>query len=70
MSLDPAQMRGALVRMTLATTAMTLVAVGFAIAHFVYGVDWAIWGFVAFLAAGFAVQLWFIRGFSRMSKGD
>ena len=70
MSLDPAQMRGALIRMVLATMAMTFVAVGFAIAHFFYGVGWALWGFVGFLAAGFAVQLWFIGGFARMNRGD
>lgn len=70
MSLDPAQMRGALIRMTLATTVITFIAVGFAVAHFFFGVAWALWAFVGLLALGFAVQLWFIRGFARMNKGD
>jgi len=70
MSLDPAQMKQQLTQMTLSNLILTLIAVGFAIAHFAYGIDWALWGFVGFLAMGFAVQIWFIRGFVRARKGS
>ena len=51
------------------STALALVAVGFAVAEFIYGVKWAIWGFVGFLVVGFAVQIWFVRGVVRKNKG-
>ena len=57
------------VRMAAVSVGMMMVAAAFAIAHFVYGVDWALWGFVGFLAAGFLSQIWFIRGLIRTSKG-
>ena len=47
---------------------MMLAAAGFAVAHFVFGLGWAVWGFVGFLAAGFVAQLWFIRGLIRTNK--
>jgi len=48
---------------------MMVVAAAFAVAYFAFGVAWAVWGFVGFLAAGFVSQLWFIRGLIRTNKG-
>ena len=56
-------------RMAAVSVGMMLVAAGFAVAHFVYGVSWAVWGFVLFLAGGFVAQMWFIRGVIRTNKG-
>ncbi|WP_293904482.1 hypothetical protein [Phenylobacterium sp.] len=70
MSLDPAQMKQRLLRMVAVSLGLTAVAVGFGIAHFAYGVSWALWGFVGFLGLGFAAQIWFIRGLARDSKGN
>jgi hypothetical protein len=64
------EMRKRFARMMAISTAISLVAVGFAIAHFVYGVGWALWVFVGLLAAGFVVQIWFVRGFARLNKGN
>jgi hypothetical protein len=69
MTIDPAQMRQRCVKMMLASTGLMFVAVGFAIAHFIYGVGWALWGFIGFIALGFGAQLWFVRGIARMNKG-
>ena len=41
-------------------TAVMFVAVAFAVAHFQFGVAWALYGFIAFVAAAFAVQGWFV----------
>jgi O-antigen/teichoic acid export membrane protein len=69
MSDDIAGMKQRFIQMTLACTALLLVAVGFAVAHFMYGVGWALWGFVGFIAGSFALQIWFVRGFARTKKG-
>jgi hypothetical protein len=69
MTADPVQMRQRYIRTMAASTILMFVAVGFAIADFVFGVSWALWGFIGFIAAGFAVQLWFVRGIARMNKG-
>jgi O-antigen/teichoic acid export membrane protein len=69
MSDDIAAMKQRFVQMTLSCTALLLVAVAFAVAHFVYGVGWALWGFVGFMAVSFALQVWFVRGFARTKKG-
>ena len=69
MSDDLAGMKQRFVQMTIGCTALMLVAVAFAVAHFIYGVDWALWGFVGFLAASFVLQIWFVRGFARTKKG-
>ena len=66
---DLTGMKQRFVQMTIGCTALLLVAVACAIAHFVYGVGWALWGFVGFLAASFGLQLWFVRGFARTKKG-
>ena len=70
MNLDPKQMKQRFLRMVAVSLGLTLVAVGFGYAHFVSGVSWALWGFVAFLGLGFAAQIWFIRGLVRDSKGN
>jgi multidrug transporter EmrE-like cation transporter len=70
MTRDIASLKRQMLLMMLVSTALTFVAVGFAVAHFVYGVKWALWGFVGFLAVGFAVQMWFIRGVARTNKGN
>jgi hypothetical protein len=67
---DPAQLKQRFVQMMIADLVLMLVAVGFAVAHFVYGVGWALWAFVGFIAAAFGAQLWFVRGFARTGKGS
>ena len=69
MTLDPAQMKHGLVRMLVTCTVLTMAAVGFAVAYFMYDVAWAIWAFVGLLAVSFGVQIWFVRGFARMNRG-
>jgi len=66
---DVQKMKARFSRMLVGDLILILVALGFAIAHFVYGVSWALWGFTGFLAAAFALQVWFVRGFARTKKG-
>ncbi len=70
MTVDPAQMKQRFVQMMVADLILMFIAVGFAVAHFVYGVGWALWVFVGFVAAAFGVQMWFVRGFARAGKGS
>ncbi len=70
MSFDPVRMKRQMTRMLLSIFALTAVAMAFAVAHFVYGVDWALWAFVGLLLLGFAVQIWFVRGLVRAGKGS
>jgi hypothetical protein len=58
------------ITMLIGDSALLVAAVVFAVAHFVYGVGWALWAFIAFLVAAFGLQLWFIRGVARAGKGD
>ena len=69
MTQDLGAMKQRFMQMTVIGTMITLVAVAFAVAHFIYGVGWALWAFVGLLGLGFAVQLWFVRGIARMSRG-
>ena len=69
MSDDIAAMKQRFFQMIMGCTALMVVAVGFAVADFVFGVTWALWGFVGFLAASFGLQIWFVRGFARTKKG-
>ena len=57
------------VQMAAGCTALMSIAVAFATADFLFGVKWALWGFVGFLTAAFALQIWFVRGFARIKKG-
>ena len=66
---DAAEMKALFSRMLVGDLVLTLIAAGFAIAHFVYGVGWAMWGFTGFLAAAFALQVWFVASFARIKKG-
>jgi multidrug transporter EmrE-like cation transporter len=70
MSLDPVQMKQQMTRVTLVSVALAAIAMAFAVAHFAYGVAWALWGFIGFLVVGFVVQIWFIRGVLRAAKGS
>ena len=69
MTQDLGAMKQLLMKMVVGDAVCFLIAVGFAVAHFAYGVGWALWPFIGFLAAAFAVQLWFLRGVARMNKG-
>jgi hypothetical protein len=62
-------MKQRFIAMLVGDLVLMVVAGGFAVAYFAQGVGWAVWGFVGFLAAAFALQLWFIRGVSRQNKG-
>ncbi len=66
-SLDAMKQR--FIAMLVGDLILMAVAGGFAFAYFVQNVGWALWGFVGFLAAAFALQLWFLRGVSRQNKG-
>jgi hypothetical protein len=70
MSLDPILMKQRFLRMAAVSAGLMVIAIGFGLAHFVYAVSWALWGFVGFLGLGFAAQIWFIRGLARDSKGN
>jgi hypothetical protein len=67
---DVTRMKRLFLRMALIDGALMMVAVAFAVAHFSYGVGWALYGFVAFIAAAFAVQLWFMSAIVRAKKGN
>ena len=66
---DVEKMKSRFSQMLVGDLILMFVAAGFAIAHFVYGIGWAIWGVTGFLAAAFGLQLWFVRGFARTKKG-
>jgi len=70
MSLDPAQMKQRFIQMTVANVALMLIAVGFAVAHFAYGVAWALYAFIGFIGLAFVAQMWFVRGIARDNKGN
>ena len=70
MSEDLARMKRLFARMALIDGALMVVAAAFAVAYFANGVGWALYGFVAFVAAAFAVQIWFMRGILRAKKGN
>jgi hypothetical protein len=57
------------IQMVIGDAILMIIAMALAVAHFVYGVGWALWGFVGFLAAAFGLQMWFVRGFARTKKG-
>lgn len=67
---DIAGLKQRFMKMMVADLALMAIAAGFAVAYFAKGVDWAIWGFVGFLAAAFVAQMWFVRGFARAKKGS
>jgi len=67
---DLSGMKRRFVTMMVADLVLMAVAAAFAVAYFAKGVDWAIWGFVGFLAAAFVAQMWFVRGFARAKKGS
>jgi hypothetical protein len=64
------RMKRLFVRMAVVDGVLMLAAVAFAVAYFANGVGWALYGFVGFVAAAFAVQLWFMRGIMRAKKGN
>ncbi|HEY0437484.1 MAG TPA: hypothetical protein VGC92_12655 [Phenylobacterium sp.] len=66
---DVSSLKQRFVIMLVGDAVLMMIAVAFAVAHFSYSVGWAVWGFAGFLAAAFVLQLWFIRGFARTSKG-
>jgi multidrug transporter EmrE-like cation transporter len=66
---DLAAMKQRFTQMMLGCTALALVAVAFAVAHFAYGVGWALWGFVGFLGLSFGLQIWFVRSVMRTKRG-
>ena len=67
MTRDLGAMKQRLVRMTVISTLITLVAVAFAIAHFVYRIDWALWAFVGLLGL-VLLAMW--RGAQRFGAGE
>jgi hypothetical protein len=66
---DVARSRKRFLIMMAVNAVCMLIAVGFAVGHFVYGVDWMLWAVFGFVAAGFVGQLWFVRGVGRMNRG-
>ena len=70
MSQDLEKMKGLFLRMALIDGVLMVIAVAFAVAYFANGVGWAIYGFVGFVAAAFAVQMWFMRAIHRARKGN
>jgi len=70
MSDDIAGLKQRFMKMLVADLVLMAAAMLFAVAYFAKGVDWAIWGFMGFLVAAFAAQMWFVRGFARAKKGS
>ena len=67
---DLGRLKNRFIAMLVGDSLLLVAAVGFAFAYFVQNVGWALWAFLAFLAAAFGLQLWFIRGVARTGKGD
>jgi hypothetical protein len=67
---DVARMKRLFLQMALLDGVLMLVAVAFAVAYFGRGVGWALYGFVGFVGAAFAVQIWFMRAITRARKGN
>ena len=70
MTSDVAQMKQRFIAMAVGDALLLIAAVACAVGYFVYGFGWGLWGFIGFIAAAFALQLWFVRGFARGSKGN
>ena len=51
-------------------TGLAVLAAGFAVAHFRFGLGWGLYAFFGFIVAAFAVQLWFVRSVRAMNKGN
>ena len=58
------------IRMAVGDALLLIAAVACAVGYFVYGLAWGLWAFIGLIAAAFALQLWFVRGFARASKGN
>jgi hypothetical protein len=67
---DVAGLKQRFIAMVVADTVLLLIAAACAAAHFKYGVGWALWAFLGFLAAAFGVQVWFVSGVGRLGKGS
>ena len=70
MTPDVARMKRLFLQMALLDGVLMLAAVGFAYAYFGRGLEWALYGFMGFIAAAFAVQLWFVARVARAKKGN
>jgi hypothetical protein len=70
MTPDTERMKRLFLQMALLDGVLMLIAVAFAVAYFGRGVGWALYGFVGFVGAAFAVQLWFVRAITRARKGN
>ena len=64
------QLKRMFLQMALLDGLLMVVAAGFAFAYFGRGVEWALYGFVGFIAAAFAVQLWFVGRVVRAKRGN
>jgi hypothetical protein len=63
------QARRKLLAMVALNAVAILAAGGFAIGYFRFGVGWMLPAFILAVAAGFAVQIWFIYGLGRTNRG-
>ncbi len=70
MTFDAQKQKQRFVRMIVIDLALMLVGGACAVAKFTYGMSWGLYAFVGFIAAAFVMQLWFVRGFARASRGD
>ena len=55
--------------MVVLDTLLLCAGAAFAVMHFLYGLSWGLWAFIGLVVAAFAVQLWFVGGVGRTSKG-
>lgn len=69
MTSEYARARNRLVAMAVANLVALLAAGGFAVGYFVRDIGWMLPAFIAALAVGFGVQIWFITGLGRNNKG-
>lgn len=58
------------IAMAVGDALLLIAAVACAVGYFVYGLGWGLWAFIGLIAAAFGLQLWFVRGFARASKGN
>ncbi len=65
MTADPTLQKKLLKRMMVADAALMLLGLAFAVGHFSFDVPWMLYAFIAAIAAGFAVQIWFVMRIKR-----
>jgi hypothetical protein len=66
---DLSHLKRSFIWMAVGDALLLIAAAACAVAYFIHGLGWALWGLLGFIAAAFGLQLWFVRGVARAAKG-